>query len=387
MKSRLLLRLECSIAAARDPLQAACLAAERAALLGRMGCVEEAVAELASLRACSGTAHSPALGVWICLAEGVVEHERHPAAARDRIQRAYALATAARLRPLIALTAAWLAWTDDLRHDAAGLARHAAEALQEAPPGDHAARARASLVVAQGYHRGGRPERAQDWYRLAHEHATAEGDETLLGALLKSRAWIAGKQARMASVFSAELLPADAMALRHAQMSVESSEHFDAHAGHAVSRSLALVMRAQLLVAQARYEEALPTLEREAQAASADVDAERVAPAVLQADIAWCRLNAGGREEALASARAAEHGLGSAHGTPEDLATAHGRLRQVFQALGHEADAAVHAELADAQRAALREQQARLVQQLDAALRQVTDAPRMPVHPLKTTPC
>ena len=51
----------------------------------------------------------PALAVWLCLADGMVEHFRNQSAiARDRIQRAYALAGAARLRPLIALSAAWL---------------------------------------------------------------------------------------------------------------------------------------------------------------------------------------------------------------------------------------------------------------------------------------
>ena len=378
VKSRLLLRLDASLAASRDALEAACLGAERAALLARMGCAEEAAAALAQLRSRGTATHSPALGVWMCLADGMVELGRHPPAARDRIQRAYALASAARVRPLIALSAAWLAHTDGVCEEFAGMARHAAEALQEAQPDDHAARARASLVVAQGYHWGARLERAQPWYRRAHEHATAEGDDTTLGALLKHRAWIAGRQARMASIFGAELLPADAMALRQAQMSLESSEHFDAHAGHTASRALALVMRAQLLAAQERFEEALGPLRRHLDAPPDGAPA--VPPAVLQADIAWCELHLGRRDEAIASARAAEAGLPSDGASAEDRAAAHGRLRQVFAALQCEADAAVHAACAQAQRAGLGEAQARVVQLLDAAVRQVADAPRTPAR-------
>src|SRR5262245_26004516 len=124
-KSRLLTRLDAAIASARDPMQAACASAERAALLARLGRVDEAVNELAKLRAQPASAHSPALAVWLCLADGMVEHFRNQSPlARDRIHRAYALAVAARLRPLIALSAAWLAHTDYVNNDLPGLARH-----------------------------------------------------------------------------------------------------------------------------------------------------------------------------------------------------------------------------------------------------------------------
>ncbi|HEX6361943.1 MAG TPA: hypothetical protein VFZ93_03245 [Albitalea sp.] len=374
MKSRLLSRLDAALASARDPMQAACLAAERAALLARMGRFDEACAELGTLRTRPACASHPALAVWICLADGMVEHFRNQSAtARDRIQRAYALAAAARLRPLIALSAAWLAHTDYVYDDLPGLARHVAEALQEADPDHHAARARASLVAAQGYHWGGREDRAQPWYRRAHEHATAEGDETTISALLKNRAWVSGNQARMASIFGAELFPVDATALRHAQMSAESAEHFDRHAGHTALSSLGPVMRAQLLVAQARYEEALGVLQ-EHLAVSAAEGSDYTRP-VLQADVAWCLASLGRPAAALASAREAEASF-VPDCEAEDRAAAHGRLRQVFEALGMPADAAAHAERAQAHLNDLRDQQARLVGLLDAALRQVADAPR-----------
>ena len=73
MKSRLLARLDASIASARDPTEAACLSAERASLLARLGRFDEAADALATLRAGSASAQSPALAVWLCLADGMLE--------------------------------------------------------------------------------------------------------------------------------------------------------------------------------------------------------------------------------------------------------------------------------------------------------------------------
>jgi hypothetical protein len=313
-----------------------------------------------------------------------VEHFRNQSAgARDRIHRAYALAAAARLRPLIALSAAWLAHTDYVYDDLPGLARHVAEALQEAEPDHHAARARASLVAAQGYHWAGRPELAQPWYQRAHEHATAEGDDTTLGALLKNRAWISGNQARMASIFGPELVAHDAAALRHAQLSAESSEHFDAHIGHTSLRSLGPVMRAQLLVAQGAWADALAALE--GHLAQALHEGSDYTLPVLHADIAWCQVQLGHPATARASARAAEASF-VPDCEEEDRAAAHGRLRQVFDALGLGAEAAAHGEQALAELKTLREEQARLVSLLDAALKHVSAAPRSAHHhPTNTT--
>jgi tetratricopeptide (TPR) repeat protein len=381
MKSRLLSRLDDAIAAARDPIQGACLGAERAALLARMGRFDEAAGEIGALRARAAGAPSPALAVWLCLADGMVEHFRHGSpAARDRIQRAYALAAAARLRPLIALSAAWLAHTDYACGDRTGLARHVAEALQEAQPDHHAARARASLVAAQGYHWAGRADRAQAWYRRAHEHATAEGDDTTIGALLKHRAWISGDQARMASIFGAEPLAVDDAALRNAQLGAESAEHFERHAGHAACSSPRRCLRVQLLVAQARYGEALGALQQEL-AASADEGEGGEQPS-LHADLAWCLSHLGRADEALTHARRADAWLlkgGEAQvgGDAQASAAVHGRLRQAYTALGCADKAAVHAERAQVQLDAWRSEQARLAALLDSALRQVTDTPRV----------
>jgi len=225
-------------------------------------------------------------------------------------------------------------------------------------------------VAAQGYHWGGRLDLARPWYRRAHEHATAEGDDTTLSALLKNRAWISGNQARMASIFGAELFPVEASAIRHAQMSAESSEHFDAHVGRTSLMSLGPVMRAQLLVAQGDHVHALAALE--GRLASAREEGSDYTLPVLHADIAWCQVNLGRPDEALVIARRAEASF-VADCEEEDRAAAHGRLRQVFAALGHDDEAKSHGDSAAIQLKALREEQAKLVALLDAALKQVAN--------------
>ena len=200
LRSRALARLDAAIAAARGPVEEACLMAERAGLLARLGHVEEVREILADVRQRQARLVHPALSAWLALAEGLAEHYRDQSAlARDRIRRAYALASASRDRPLIAISAAWHAHTDYIYGDLPAMARHVAESLQEAADDHHAARARACLVAAQSYHWGAQPDRATPWYQRAREHAVADGDESTLSSLMINRAWIGGNQARMAS--------------------------------------------------------------------------------------------------------------------------------------------------------------------------------------------
>ncbi|MFL6660810.1 MAG: hypothetical protein ACJ8G7_01450, partial [Rhizobacter sp.] len=160
----------------------------------------------------------------------------------------------------------------------------------------------------------------------------------------------------------------DTHPITQAQLAAESSEHFDAHIGHTSLRSLGPVMRAQLLVAQGAWADALAALQSHLAQSSRD-GSDYTLP-VLQADIAWCQFQLGRRDEALASARDAEAAF-VPDCEEEDRAAAHGRLRQVFEALGHEAEAQAHGEQGQAELAALRQEQARMVSLLDAALKHV----------------
>jgi hypothetical protein len=373
MTPRALQRLDAAIAAAHGPGASACLQAERAALLARMGQFEQASAVLKQLRAQQERAPQPALAAWLSLLEGLIDHYRDfGRQARERIARAHALAGVARDRPLLALAAAWLASMDYAYGDLAGVARHAAESLQEAAGDHHAARARACTVVAQSYHWCGRLDLAQPWYQRAREHATADGDEAALSALMINRAWIIGVQLRLQSIFREGEGAPDASAFRQALLGAESTGNFDQHVGKASLRWWLPVLRAQLLLAQERHAEALRTFEAHLGSAL-DAGLAHMSP-VLHADLAWCKLQLGQGEAALVDARVAQAGFG-ADCEPEDRAGAHGRLAQVFESLGQGDEAASHAAQAAADLRALREQQAQLMTLLEQALARVPGLP------------
>jgi tetratricopeptide (TPR) repeat protein len=368
-KSRALLRLDAAIAVAQTPRESGCLKAERAGLLARLGRFEDAREALNEVRSQHARTSNPALAAWLCLAEGMLEHNRDMSLqGRDRIRRAYALSVASRSRPLIAISAAWLAHTDYVYGDLPSIARHAAEALQEAAQDDHPARARACLVIAQSYHWGGRLDLAQPWYESARRHAVDEGDESTVSALIINRSWIAGNQARITSIFAPRGQDPHDREVQHALTGAESSGNFDTYVDKLSLRSMARMMRAQLLLVKGLHAEALADFEMHLPDAMKDGMAYM--NPVLYADIAWCKYQLGRHDAALADARLAESSFGP-DCEEEDRAAAHGRLAQVFAALHLDADAKVHAELAAADLKTLRERQALIVELLDSALKQV----------------
>ena len=100
------------------------------------------------------------------------------------------------------------------------------------------------------------------------------------------------------------------------------------------------MLRAQLLLAQGRHDEALAMFDVHMPIAL-DEGLAYMSP-VLYADLAWCRVPARTQDAALVDARVAEAGFG-ADCEAEDRAGAHGRLAQVFEALGLAEDARSHA--------------------------------------------
>ena len=72
MASRLLTQLAARIAAARDPVEAACLRAQRSVYLARQGNRDEADAVVKAIREEFGAAPNAAVTAWVSLAEGLI---------------------------------------------------------------------------------------------------------------------------------------------------------------------------------------------------------------------------------------------------------------------------------------------------------------------------
>lgn len=335
-KSRLLTRVESALARSRNPIEAACLRAERAGFLARLGHFERAKADIVALHTQFDPHPHPAVSAWIAMAEGWVLHFTNlSAGARDKMKRAQALSAAAGLLPMYALSSAWLAQMDYLADDIDEMLRNVSLALKNAAPDQHAARSRACMVMALGYHFCERMDRAQPWYARAREHATLDGDETALSALNYNISSNRAHHALQAAVFGGDAL-ADA---RQAAVGYESTANFDEWIGTQSLDALVPVQRATLASVLGQYAQAIALYERHLDDARQQGLA-RMTPTWL-ADMAWCRWHVGDPAGALNAAHDAASGIDESMHL-DDRATAHGRLGQVWRLLGDDEAADQH---------------------------------------------
>ena len=189
--SRLLQRLDAEIAAERDPLRADVKRAERAAYCARQGRGKEAQQALEEIRKRYDARPNVEVSAWVSLVESLLSYfgDMGPASI-DKMRRARALSQAAGLTQLQALTSSWLAQMDYLRLDIASLSKNLSAALTLAQEGNHPAQARSALVMAQALHTAKRLDLALPWYERARKHATEDGDDATVSALMHNMAWI-----------------------------------------------------------------------------------------------------------------------------------------------------------------------------------------------------
>ncbi len=337
MPSRLLRELDARIAKCRDPLQNTCLRAEKAALLARQGHLDKARAELAAIHARYDRQPNAVVSAWVSLAEGLVIYFSDLGnASLDKIKRSLALSEAVGAKPIQALSAAWLAQMHFSRLDFGPMTKHLQIALRTAEPDQHSALSRACLVAAGAYHWAERIELALPWYGRARQHASAEGDEATLSALMHNMAWLRAAEARRQSV-AGILAPRQAL---QAQLSTDSVHTFDKLIGMAGLGSLVPILRAQVLVLGDQFGDALALLEANIDGALSE-GLKRM-ECVMLADAAWCRLNLGDvggarRDSEVALSKIVDETQ------VDDIGMTHSRLAQVFAALGCADIASSHA--------------------------------------------
>ncbi len=360
--SRLLTRIEAAIAAANHPVKADCLRAERAGYLARLGRRDEARQVLSSLHMQYASHPNAAMSAWLALADGLLGYFGDMSdMARDKMRRAHALSGAARDMPLHALSAAWLALTDFMQHDFDAMGRHLTDALRFAEPDHHAAQTRAAMLAGQVYHFACRFDLAQPWYAKARQHATADGDEATLAAVIHNMAWMHANQSRQALLCG----NADGVATRQAALGAESSFNFDTLLGLSSLDSLVPILRAQVLALQGEWAAALALFD--AHVADAMVQGLGRMQANLRAEMAWCRLQLGQPAAARDDARLALQGLEDECDI-DDRAAAHSRLAMICEALSDSEAAQRHTDQAAADWAVHVADQARAITTLDRAI-------------------
>ncbi|MDL2337360.1 MAG: hypothetical protein QFE16_05915 [Pseudomonadota bacterium] len=364
--SPMLARLDAALAASVHPIDAACARAERAGFLARQGFFDAANSDLAVLRAEFAQRPAVLVTVWVCIVEAWIEqYSGRVSASRDKMLRAQALSAAAKLKPLQALSAAWLGHISFVQDDIEDMAKYLALAFQLAAPDHHAARARASMVAASAYHFANRLDLAQPWYIRAREHAQAESDDAALSVITFTIAGHRSNHALRASIFGS----VDTEEARRAEAWVSASFNFDQWVGTVYQDAYVQMLRAAVYSAQNQHAKALAVYE----AHLADADRQGLANmrSTHLADQAWCRFHtgdvAGARNDANVSASLLDPGMNL-----EDLAVACGRLEQVFQVLGNVDAALHHRQLARDYWARHQDMQRLVIELLDQALKPET---------------
>lgn len=364
MASRLLTQLAARIAAARNPVEAACLRAQRGIYLARQGKVDEAQSIVHSIRGEFGTQPNAEVTAWISLVEALVHFYSQPGPnAMDRLRRAHALGRAMQHPVLVPLSAAWLAHIEFNDNQMEPMLQHVQEALQLAQPDHHAALARVSLVVADAFHYAGRFDLAKDWYAAVRQHALADGDDAMISAMLHNVAAFRANEVRLADAFGT---PAPLEA-RRALMETESTQNYDIGIGALSLTLLIPLMRAQLLTTEKRFREALDIFEEVLERDSPEnLDRRK---ACFYADRAWCHCQLGEPDLALRYAEKAREWIVSPADI-DDIASTHARLASVLGNLGQHQDAETHRLQALSFRSLHAVSQEELLHKLQAALAQ-----------------
>ena len=328
MKSRLQRELESTIGSTSDRLVWARSMCRLALHFARQGEREEALKAIGTVRASLGTELDADTAAFLILAEGVLNFCKGDlVAAVDRLRRAYAIANALQGRLAKPICAAWLALMALNTRRFEDVAPFTREALTLAAPDDYQARARASLVLADAFAYSGRFDLARPWYEKARLHATSEGDEATVSAMLHNVAAFRAANVRLADALGTGL-PEDA---RRAAMEAASAEAYDRAIGTKSFGAFLPHVNEQLLIVEKRYAEALIQLNK-----IGVVDLPTRVHAVHYADHATCAFAMGDGSLAAELCQSALGALQEFTMDPDDIAYVSSRLAMIYKESGND---------------------------------------------------
>lgn len=360
MSTRLVERLEREIALAEDPLERECLKAQHAAVIARLGMLDQAKFTLAGLRTQSRRHRNPKLQAWVHYSEGAVQYfsEVNSAQALVHFKAARESAIACADQQLQALTCAWSAAVEiQSRQDIATLAS-LLEAMSLASQENNSAWARAWLVAADLADAAGWFNESMGGYERARIHAAADGDATMISALMCNRANSLVNHHVRGELFATQTRTE----FRRALIEIESTLNLDRGLGNKAFGSSAQFIRAEALVVLGRWSEVIELIDQHMDSHITDSGLQYAARAL--AGRAWCHANLSHLDKALFDANEAEAHLCHVS-DPDDQSVVHKRLAQTFEILGMPARAEHHEVAAAAALDDLAVDQSRLGELLD----------------------
>jgi len=327
MESKLLRELRAISRSTTDRLIWARSMCRQASHHARQGETTEALGAIGSVRSEFGNSLEPEVAAWLMLTEGILKYFSGEAdLGVDRLLRAYAVAAASPNCAARPTCAAWLAlYYFNTRHFIQML-EMLRESLQLAAHDDHQAQARASLVVADAFHLGGRFDLARPWYERARQHATVEGDEPAISAILHNVAAFRACNLKLASALG-EHAPEEA---QRANMEASSALAYDLAVGTRSFASFLPHVVAQILIVDRKYQEALATLLKIKVG-----ELPSRAHAVHYVDLATCALHLSDSTLLEFNLRSAQDAL-TRSTDPDDRVYVCCRLASIFDAIGNE---------------------------------------------------
>lgn len=357
MDSRLLASLNHQAENTTDPLIWARTVCKAAAHFARHGMSAEALKGIGIVRDHYGTNIDPEVASWLMLAEGVLHYfKANTDDAYDRFRRAYGLAVALQTETALPICAAWMALIELHNGEYLKMSAHIEEALSAAKADDHAAHARAALVLADAYHLAGSYSLARPWYEKARLRSSDDGDNATLSAMLYNVAAMRASNARLDDTFGED----SSKEVHRAGMETASSRHYD----HAINSHgldfLSLLLRGLTKTLSKSYVEAL---EIYASIDQSKVPLQMLAP--LFADMAWCHLNTDNPERADALLELAIFNIKSMSDF-DDQAYVNSRISQILVKTGRTEESKPYKIAADFSLNKHREFQKKLLNQLDA---------------------
>lgn len=355
MSTRLVERLEREIAQAEDPMERECLKAQRAAVIARLGMLDQAKFTLAGLRTQSRRHGQPRLQAWVHFVDGSIHYfsAAHSARSLRGFQEARDAALKSGDTRLQALASAWLAAAKMQCGRDAALLDVLGEAFRLAAPDDHATLSRAWLVLANMADYGDRFDESMRCYDRVRTHAVADGDSTAVSLMMYNRA-----NSLISHHVRRELFgTATATAVERVLAEIESTANLDWGLGNTALASFAQVVRAEALTVVGRWAEAIALIDQ-----YLDRHMKETSPASgarFLAHRAWCHANLQHNDQAQADAEATRICLPKVTDA-DDLAVAHQRLANTFKRLGQPERAQTHEEAAAVALQALSAEQAGL---------------------------
>lgn len=369
---RYLLNIERQISQCVSSEDSKCLIAKKAGYLARHSQMKEAKSIINDLRKTNQN-FDPKLTGWISLSEGMVYHfeSLNSFQAKNKFQKALAMAAVADDQELEATSAAWLANSEFSLGEIDATITNLEICFRKSLRQNTDALGRASLLLGDLLNWSGKPADAREFYKKSRAHAVKDGDIAMQNVMFFNSAAYAISHLTLSDCQS----PVNEAAWRFIQLELESARNFNAALRIYGLPTMIATLDAELKVVQRKWSEAntiicetLPQISEEGQ--------QRIAPKLF-AQRAWCRINLADRVGARNDISNAMLHIDDCR-EQDDLCVLHARIASTEKMLGEHGNATKHENISRALQLTFTAQQAATFEKLSPLLKIVSENTKNP---------